>query len=588
MYFFLICFILSVCFPASAGGSLLVCITETEHLQVHQNGQRVDIGGSVSFDLETDPGWIIRKILPEHPHLLKATSDGYRLELRDVRYPLRLEITLLYAGGEAAQAQRFERTITYDPGMEGAAPYTLTCSILEHPRPNTDRGLHLIRPGFTLTGWRTPSGETVSPGSRVDVPLEGLSLKAVWQPWAPEEDFTWEAEEDGAVILTHTGHTDPLVVPGMLGGLPVRRIAAGAFRDAEAETVILPRGLETIDDLAFAGARMRELTLSDDLRSFSDRSFADCKNLTTLHILAATDPYGYAYRRESCYADKIDLLLDPSDSRLRLVFYGGCNVWYNLIGSEARHRYPDFRIVNLGLNGTVNGYVQMSVLKSLMKPGDILFHAPEISSTRQLLLTRDMYEGDDKLWSGLEYNYDLFSLVDLRGISGVFDSLAGYLSRKQPGGTYDSVYLDAGGNRFMDDTGSVPLLRTQGRTRLEDHVDLDLTQLENGLPDLARMYEGFREHGIRVYVSWACVNIDAVPSEHRDNVAAMDETMHGLISRMSGPVLISHLQDYLFHTADFFDTQYHLLTQAAYRNTESWLRDLDKQLLRDGLTGFLP
>ena len=43
---------------------------------------------------------------------------------------------------------------------------------------------------------------------------------------------------------------------------------------------------------------------------------------------------------------------------------------------------------------------------------------------------------------------------------------------------------------------------------------------------------------------------------------------------MNGPVLISRLADYLYRNEDFYDTNYHLRSEAAARNTALWIRDL--------------
>ena len=52
---------------------------------------------------------------------------------------------------------------------------------------------------------------------------------------------------------------------------------------------------------------------------------------------------------------------------------------------------------------------------------------------------------------------------------------------------------------------------------------------------------------------------------------------------MEGAVLISSVEDYLYHNSDFFDTNYHLVTQTAKENTALWLRDLRIQMERDGV-----
>ena len=96
----------------------------------------------------------------------------------------------------------------------------------------------------------------------------------------------------------------------------------------------------------------------------------------------------------------------------------------------------------LGLNGTVNSPVQMQILGAFLGDGDIVIHTPELSSRQQMLLRTAMGEQDDKLWCGIENNYDLFALVDLSTVEGVFDSLCRYLSQKNARASYAQTYRD--------------------------------------------------------------------------------------------------------------------------------------------------
>lgn len=86
-----------------------------------------------------------------------------------------------------------------------------------------------------------------------------------------------------------------------------------------------------------------------------------------------------------------------------------------------------------------------------------------------------------------------------------------------------------------------------------------------------------------MYVSCACVNLDAVPEGQRDNAALLGDLLREAVGQMEGAVLISSAEDYLYHNSDFFDTNYHLVTQTAKENTALWLRDLRIQMERDGI-----
>ena len=516
---------------------------------------------------------------------LRETENGIELTLRGVRYPSRVVVEMERQDEEEAARRRNYRTILYDLNDGISAPFEQTYSILLHPRPNTDQGASLRRDGYTLTGWNTApdgSGESVGLGSRVTVPKEGLRLFAQWERWTAPERFQWESTEDGAVITGYAGAEETLVIPADVDGVPVTSIASGAFRGCRAAKVIFPSSLQTIANGAFSDAALREMTLFDNIETISDAAFQGCGELQTLHINAAEDPYGCQYRRESVFADKADLLIAAAGQK-KMVFYGGCNVWYNLIGAEAAKRFPDYRVINMGLNGTVNSLLQMEIIAQLMEPGDIFFHAPEISSPEQLLLNTRMDAGDDMLWAGLEYNYNLVAYADLRQLPGALDSWQHYLQLKKPGGSYADAYRDASGNAYLDATGSIPLIRTQGMKRLTDSVTLNPDVFSDGLINLSCQYRQLTEKGVRVYVSWACLDTDALTEEEAKMIPEMNERFHRAVAAMDGPTMISDLQNYLFESRDFYDTHYHLLTPQAYRNTDQWLNDLEKQMLADGL-----
>ena len=571
-------------FPASAqedtAGKILIFIEEAEHITVQDNGKWIRPGDDAAFVLTLDTGYTVAAVRYTGDYLLDASEGAVSLTLLEVAYPSRVVIeTEKINEAEAAKLRNF-RTILYDPNDGSSAPFEETYSILLHPRPNTHSGADIQRDGYTLTGWNTApdgTGEGVGLGSRVTVPREGLSLYAQWAEWSDAHYFSWEPVEDGAEITGYTGAENKLVIPAALGGTPVVSIAADAFRDCDAEQIVFPLSLKRIADGAFSASGLREITLFDAIEQISDAAFQGCAQLQTLRVNAATDPYGYQYRRESVFADKADLIL-TAPGRKKMIFYGGCNVWYNLIGSEAARRFPDYQVVNMGLNGTVNSLLQMEILAQLAQPGDILFHAPEISSPQQLLLDTSMDAGDDMLWAGLEYNYDLFTYVDIRTVPGVLDSWRHYLRLKKPGGSYADSYRDASGNAYLDETGSIPLIRTQGKTRLEDTVTLDPDIFSDGLKNLAAAYAPFIQKGVPVFVSWACLDTDALTEEEKARIPEMNRRFHEAVQAMDGPVMISDLQDYLYTSRDFYDTHYHLLTPQAYRNTEQWIKDIERQL----------
>ena len=361
-------------------------------------------------------------------------------------------------------------------------------------------------------------------------------------------------------------------------------VEAGAFDGCAAAQVVLPPTLLDVAPGAFQNCALETVTLFDGIRSVADGSFQNCPALRTLRINAMEAPFGYAWRKESCYADKMDLLILTQGQR-RAVFYGGCSMWYNLDGLQAQQALGDgYRVVNLGLNGTVNSPVQMQILGAFLGDGDIVIHTPELSSRQQMLLRTAMGEQDDKLWCGIENNYDLFALVDLSTVEGVFDSLCRYLSQKNARASYAQTYRDEYDQPYMDRLGCIPFFRSGTQDDLPDRVFLDPALIDReAMERLGAYYAWFQSRGARVYVSCACVNLDAVPEGQRGNAALLDGLLQEAVGRMEGVALISALEDYLYQNEDFFDTNYHLVTQAAQKNTALWLRDLRAQMERDGV-----
>ena len=568
----LLALLLCACGESAGETRILISVIESDGVVVDDNGKWIEPGKNAGFILHLPEGISITGTDFEGDYTIDQNGELAKLLLKDIRRPTHVKLTLT----------SHARSISYQPNGGGGEAVTVSYDISAHSRPNTAIGTDLfLREGYTLTAWNTEpdgSGTRIGLGSRATVSEEGLILYAQWAKWTDEADFLYTAD-DNVTIIGYTGQSPDLVIPERIAGKPVAAIASGAFTGVEAQTVVLPKTLQSIGDGAFTGCAMADLLLFDNISDFGDACFDGCENLQTLYINAIEAPYGTLYRRESVYADKVDLLI-LAQGQPKLVFYGGCSMWYNLDGAEAARQFGDrYRVINMGLNGTVSSLVQMEIMENYLEAGDILLHTPELCSIQQLLTYRNMSSSDDKLWCGLEYNYDLFALVDLRGVSGVFDSFHGYLALKTKEGRYDQQYVDSYGHLYMDATGSIPFERSVQAAELIDEVVLDPNYLRTDRLALLRtFYERYAEKGVRVLVSYSAVNMDALPEEQRDQVPGMDELFRAFLKETEGAELISHLEDYLFSNVDFYDTNYHMLSQAAERNTMLWLRDLEAVL----------
>ncbi len=553
-----------------------VSILETPGVTVENNGKMILPGQDAVFLLDVEDGLSITGTDYEGTSHIQMKDGKIQLTLEAVSYPVRVTLK---------PTEHFA-LLTYHTNMDGESitvPYDTTL----HNRPNTANGTLFCREGYTLESWNTcpdGSGQRIGLGSRVSVPDGELQLYAQWQKWSDEAYFRWSVGENGAVLTRYLGSEDTVVIPGTLGGQRVTAIAAGAFQNCEMSAVILPDTLVTVEEGVFDGCSLTTLTLFDNIETVTDAAFRNCPNLQTLRINAVEKPFGTAFRRESCYADKVDMLIE-AQGKQKIVFYGGCSIWYNLDGSQLKVlERQGYTPINVGINGMVNSAVQLQILGHFLEPGDILFHTPELSSERQMMLIMAMdAENDDKLWCGLEYNYDLFSLVDLRTVPGALDSFSGYLAKKTAGTEYNSVFMEEG-NLFCDPYGCIPFLRETTEDDLPDRVYLAAAYIsDQGMKRLQSHYDTFQAKGVRVYLSYACVNMDDVPDDQKANVEMMETRFRKAIAAMNGPTLISRLEDFLFSHNDFYDTNYHLRTETAAANTAIWLRDLQAQMEQDGL-----
>ena len=555
--------------------SVPVSIVEGEGVTVENNGLWVEPGEDAVFLLDVPQGYTVGSTDYQGMYQVGMSNGKTILTLKEIRYPTTVRIGL---------TEDFA-AITFHPnGGDGDAVTELYDRSI-HTRPNTATEL-FTRDGYTLTGWNTApdgSGIRIGLGSRADADNRGITLYAQWEKWNDASDFRW-SEGAGITITGFYGSGESVVIPETINGKPVTGIAHRAFVNCSAKQVVLPRTMERVAVGAFENCALESVVLFDSILEIRNDSFRNCPDFRTVYINVAEPPFGYGYRKESVYADKMDLLIGAAGKR-KLVCYGGCSMWYNLDGRMLEEALNgEYTVINLGLNGLANSAVQMQIMLPYLEEGDILFHTPELASATQMMRRLSMNEKDDVFWCGVENNYDLITGVDVQSVPGLLDSFCTYLERKNGTAAYSDVYRDSHGRMYLDQWGGIPFERTETAQMLSDPVSLAPDCIDAGAMDvLAEYYGHFLEQGVRVYVGYACVNLDAVPEEERENAELMDSLFQKAVEKTDGPVLISGLSDYLYRNEDFYDTNYHLLSENARENTARWIRDIKQQMTADGL-----
>jgi len=544
-------------------------IVETPWATVENNGVAVLPGEDAVFHITATEGFSLTGT--DYSGNTQITQDGTQivLTLKEISYPVRVNLNL--------SSDNF--VLRYEPNGGMGEAFTVIQEKKYHLRPNTaNANVPFTRDGYTLTGWNTQpdgSGTSAGLGSRITVGEDGIVLYAQWMPWTDAGCFTWEIQDGGAVITGCSYSGEVLVIPGALDGFPATRLAKGAFSGCNAEMVVLPQSLQTAEAGCFEESNIRELYLFDSIEEISDACFSG-ESLQTLHINAVEPPAGAAVYKESCYADKLDLLILSPDAE-RIVFYGGCSMWYNLDINRFFSLLGDtWYPVNIALNGTVNSELQMQMMLPYLHEGDIFFHTPEFSSDMQMLRTTQMGSNEVRLWAGIEYNYDLLAAADLRRVTGELDSLCTYLSGKKEETTYEARYLDSKGRSYLGTYGELPFARYDPEGReLGDIVTLNRELItEESTRRLGEWYTRLQDKGVTVFVSFACLNLDALPEGQRDNVHEVNDAFREAVESMPGVTLLSDLMHFVYHDGYFFDTNYHLLSEGAYSCTNVWLKSL--------------
>ena len=256
-------------------------------------------------------------------------------------------------------------------------------------------------------------------------------------------------------------------------------------------------------------------------------------------------------------------------------------MWYNLdmvkvLKTVGDNWYP----VDTALNGTVSSELQLQMMLPYLHAGDLFFHTPELSSSMQMMRSAEMGSNEGRLWAGIEYNYDLLAAADLRAVTGELDSFCRYLNGKQESTSYADRYKDSKGRSYFGANGEIPFARYEPEGReLGDKVRLNRGLItEEGMRRLGQWYARLQDLGISVFVSYACLNLDALPEEERGNVHEVDDAFREAIGNIPGVVLLSDLTHFIYHDGHFFDTNYHLLSEYAASCTNQWMKTLKPYL----------
>lgn len=454
-----------------------------------------------------------------------------------------------------------------------------------HLRINTALGTrYLLRDGFVLLGWNTQadgSGLSVGLGSRTER-VPGLRLYAQWAEASPSSCFQWDSAGNQVTITGFLSESEICVIPEEIDGLPVRRIAPGAFHDRSFSRLVFPSSLRVIDEKAFENCALQEVYLFDSLQDVHPFSFVDCP-LTCLHINAATSPK-YSGSYFDTFSDKYDHLLSIRTKK-KIVLFSGSSGRYGYDTPMILRAFPEYDGVNMGVYAFTNALPQLDLIRPLMQPEDILLSAPEFDAVQEQFCT--VHTLDIGFWAMMESNYDAASLLNLTSYDGVWTSFAEYLktrSRMVDRSYHDAaVHYDDDGNYYPIDTYNrygdfiLPRPNSERDERLRHNIaDYTVKAFpESTIASLNQVYQRFLEDGILVFFSYTPRNHLSLTEDSTPEARA--ELHHYLETKLCVPV-ISEVEESLYSGIYFWLIDSHLSTEGVKLRTAQIISDLRNAL----------
>ena len=574
-------FLLSACQKAPSYKNLVsVSLLEVRHVTSEDERIKyINYGDNASFTFTVEDGYSYKGC--DYSNYRSKYITNTKIEITLIRVYSNTKVKLDIARNDAV--------MKYHPNggniTTGEEVYTSEFSLKNHLRPNTlSANNKFVREGYQLVSWNTKedgTGTRIGLGSRVTIDNneKSIDLYALWKKETDSSLFVYEEIEGGLNITSCLSHNEEIVIPQFIDSKKVISIKENAFSDLEVKDLFVPTTITSIDEGAFNNCELTTITMSDSVTTISDDSFVNCPNLKTLYINAYHDPVYINEDRHSVYADKIDLLiLSEKDELPRLVFEGDSGVWFNIHGETISNKFKDkYNVINVGLNGFYSGVAQLQILKHLLRGQDQLVHIVAPNSVQQVLNQIKMTEN---MWTVLELNYDLFSYVDLSSITDVFDTYKQYMDIKLS--MVPVSYQNGVKDKYIDDCGCIPFYMPEVNddVALLDDASINISMYdEQTVSRLNSYYDEIQNitHA-KVMYGFGAVNYDGLKEEERE-YNFVNNYVQKVKSSLNGHAyILDHLYDNMYRGHFFYETNFHLTTDAGKYYTEQLANHIKEYL----------
>ena len=236
---------------------------------------------TVQFDTDggTAVGDMTVSVIEQSPVTTREgyTFDGWYTEaafVKRVTFPYEVtKAQTLYAKWE-----KNKYTVQFDTDG-GTAVGDMTVSVIEQSPVTT-------REGYTFDGWYTEAAFV----KRVTFPYEVTKAQTLYAKWTQNgpEEIVFSVDSNGVLTSVSglTASNTTVVIPSEVGGITVREIGTGVFKDnRNIVSLTIPDSVTTLQNRICSGCTaLREVYLPSGLTVIPDETFDGCSSLSTVHF----------------------------------------------------------------------------------------------------------------------------------------------------------------------------------------------------------------------------------------------------------------------------------------------------------------
>ena len=177
-----------------------------------------------------------------------------------------------------AKWEKNKYTVRFDTN-DGTAVNDMTVSTIAKSPVTTKKG-------YTFVGWYTESAFT----KEVTFPYEVTKAQTLYAKWEQNDPEEIVFSVDGNGVLTGvsglTENNTDVVIPSEVGGVTVREIGMGVFKDnRNIVSLTIPDSVTTLQNRICSGCTaLRKVRLPSGLTVIPDETFDGCSSLSTVHF----------------------------------------------------------------------------------------------------------------------------------------------------------------------------------------------------------------------------------------------------------------------------------------------------------------